>query len=154
MALNCSAEGPGPMAARGWDKETPPPFCDVQHGAVAGALDPSENVPGPRSGGVHNFSRGVGVNWEAGLPESWGEGGEPLTELYSGPRPFNLWRLFPPPPQPRFLWKLLGNFFSRHQSRLDLLIPITWFLYSPVFSSNFDFLHSHHFFLNRRIFLG
>lgn len=110
MALNCSAEGPGPMAARGWDKETPPPFCDVQHGAVAGALDPSENVPGPRSGGVHNFSRGVGVNWEAGLPESWGEGGEPLTELYSGPRPFNLWRLFPPPPNHVFFGSYSGIF--------------------------------------------
>ena len=33
------------MAAVGWDKETVPPFCDVQLGAVAGAFGPSEVYP-------------------------------------------------------------------------------------------------------------
>ena len=48
MGLKGAEVGIGPMAAAGWDKETVPPFCDVQLGAVAGAFGPSEIYPGLR----------------------------------------------------------------------------------------------------------
>lgn len=158
MAPNRTAEGPGPMAAPGWDKETPPPFCDVRHGAVAGAFGPSENVPGPWSGGVYKHLRGRGVNWEVGLPESYGEVGEPVAELHSVLRPFNLWRLFPPNPPTFSLGANLKYFFTSHRSRLDLLSYITRFLYSPAFLFNFNVIFLYpvtffFFFFNRRILL-
>ena len=46
MGFKVAEVGIDPMAAVGWDKETLPPFCDVQLGAVAGPLGPSEVYSG------------------------------------------------------------------------------------------------------------
>lgn len=91
MGLNRTEVGPGPMAAPDWDKETLPPFCDVQHGAVEGAPGPPEQAPRLPSGGAYNPSLGGWIGkWDC---SSWGKGGIG-NRLYSRSRPFNLWRLF------------------------------------------------------------